>query len=973
MKRILIVVFIGFNILLLFGVGGLLALWEFHPIPPGGALYRIQDTTEQWRLALTPSLARRAEISMDLAERRLANLAKAQSDKRVDAAALAVGNALDEAARHVGRVPKTRQAPLWERFDGLLEKTEIVVQGLQAVEARASIATLAHRIDALLIAASSEELLAVAPPSNSLRDALAIPFLSGEVEHSAYPLTGAHRDIECEACHREGKYAGTSNECSLCHELPDNPLYANHFDGACADCHIVDHWEPYRFDHAEVVECQSCHADHTPRDHYALGKPGMDRWAASLAPNVPHELASGQMGDACLLCHSSTEDWEQISFEHEDLTDCESCHRADTPFRHYEGLCADCHGTQDWQMIEYDHVNADQCRSCHLDDTPPQHYSRGESSLLYAAWLPGRATRPLLAGLQAPASCSNCHLDTEDWNMVSFDHSGYADCASCHAPADLPADHYAGQCSDCHDRVAWEHSFFSHAGYTDCESCHVPDDVPLAHFDGLCASCHSTDNWSAILFEHGDDSNCERCHAAELPTRHYDGACATCHQVTDWELALIAHDDTMDCASCHSQVDHYAGQCSECHTVTDWNNVRFAHDGRRDCVTCHSEDIPRGHNDTRCAKCHSTYDWGSGNPNHIGSVNCETCHSAPSGHYPGECSTCHSTATWLETLIVHTPSSDCVSCHAAPVGHYGGQCSSCHSLTDWQVTAVDHSGLVDCALCHAAPAGHYGGQCSQCHNTDNWDVIAIDHGGLVDCASCHEAPAGHYGGQCSECHNTDNWQVAVFSHDDLADCTSCHEAPDGHYTGECSACHNTTSWLVEEFSHDGLVDCVSCHPAPTGHWTGVCSKCHNTSSWSDYKFDHTGFTSCNSCHSADRPANHPRGQCSKCHTVWSWDAIATTAPTPTATQAPADEPVVPAAIETPEEELPGDLPTATEEPKVVESPAPTVAPIAVAPVATPTPTIAAPLPVAPAPTPVPAADTPTPTSTVELPEPAAMP
>ncbi len=234
MKKLLIAFFIGLNILLLAGIGGLLALWELHPIPPGGACYRMQDAVEQGRIRLTPNLVRRAELAMDLTERRLADLTQAEKPAQLDAAALAVGDALDTAARHIGRAPKTRQVPLWKRLHALLEETETVVRGIRQAEARASVATLAHRVETLQAASSTGEWM-VAAPDNSLSDALAIPFLGTEIKHSSYPLTGAHRDVECEACHRDGKYVGTFTECSLCHELPDDPLYVDHFDGACAD------------------------------------------------------------------------------------------------------------------------------------------------------------------------------------------------------------------------------------------------------------------------------------------------------------------------------------------------------------------------------------------------------------------------------------------------------------------------------------------------------------------------------------------------------------------------------------------------------------------------------------------------------------------------------------------------------------------------------------------------------------------
>jgi hypothetical protein len=41
---------------------------------------------------------------------------------------------------------------------------------------------------------------------------------------SAFKLDGAHANVECESCHKNGVYKGTPKECVACHAEPDEHL-----------------------------------------------------------------------------------------------------------------------------------------------------------------------------------------------------------------------------------------------------------------------------------------------------------------------------------------------------------------------------------------------------------------------------------------------------------------------------------------------------------------------------------------------------------------------------------------------------------------------------------------------------------------------------------------------------------------------------------------------------------------------------
>jgi hypothetical protein len=88
-------------------------------------------------------------------------------------------------------------------------------------------------------------------------------------DHSqtAFPLTGAHQQVACSACHREGVFENIPSGCAECHADP--PFHAGLFGLECADCHTTESWSPARFegahlfplDHGEggAVECRVCH------------------------------------------------------------------------------------------------------------------------------------------------------------------------------------------------------------------------------------------------------------------------------------------------------------------------------------------------------------------------------------------------------------------------------------------------------------------------------------------------------------------------------------------------------------------------------------------------------------------------------------------------------------------------------------------------------------------------------------------
>lgn len=97
-------------------------------------------------------------------------------------------------------------------------------------------------------------------------------------DHSktAFPLTGAHRAVACEACHKAAAgttqivFKGTAQECEACHVDVHGGQFTKNSRTPCASCHSTGRWKPSTFDHDKRthfplqgghanVACAECH------------------------------------------------------------------------------------------------------------------------------------------------------------------------------------------------------------------------------------------------------------------------------------------------------------------------------------------------------------------------------------------------------------------------------------------------------------------------------------------------------------------------------------------------------------------------------------------------------------------------------------------------------------------------------------------------------------------------------------------
>ncbi len=218
-----ITIFIAANLAILVLVLGLFTLEANYPFQPSQGGYNLQHSVEQTRLYLAKRAGGQTDYGLELAERRLADLAMASDSQQVEAASAAFALALDQTGLTQASSPGGAQGELQERFEQFLTQADYVIAAVAAESADPSIAALDRQLHDLQARAEEEPLQmaqakpAAPPPVPARIDAVAISFLGEEVEHELLPLMSGHDGLECESCHTDGIYKGTSEACSTCH------------------------------------------------------------------------------------------------------------------------------------------------------------------------------------------------------------------------------------------------------------------------------------------------------------------------------------------------------------------------------------------------------------------------------------------------------------------------------------------------------------------------------------------------------------------------------------------------------------------------------------------------------------------------------------------------------------------------------------------------------------------------------------
>ena len=142
-----------------------------------------------------------------------------------------------------------------------------------------------------------------------------------EFDHGAttFPLTGAHRTVDCLSCHGDG-YTNTPTDCIACHQddydaTTEPGHFAAGFPTSCVDCHGTSAWTPADWDHDRLFPI------YTGRHN--------DEWNTCADCHV---TASDFQVFECIFCH-----------EHDNETDLNGRHREVGDYQYLSSACFDCH------------------------------------------------------------------------------------------------------------------------------------------------------------------------------------------------------------------------------------------------------------------------------------------------------------------------------------------------------------------------------------------------------------------------------------------------------------------------------------------------------------------------------------------------------------------------------------------------------------------------------------------------------
>ncbi|HEY3296100.1 MAG TPA: hypothetical protein VGL38_11745 [bacterium] len=726
-----------------------------------------------------------------------------------------------------------------------------------------------------------------------------------------FALTGVHANVDCEACHATGQYAGVSTNCGSCHlaayqSAADPNHVAAGFSMDCSQCHSVTtvKWQNASFNHAlsgfvltgqhARATCGDCHTVNGQVRYSGIGTDCYNCHQANFQSATNPDHAAGNFGHNCGVCHS-TNGWSPASFDHNlarfTLTgahtsvECTACHTVNGQPR-YTGTPSDCY-------------------TCHQtnfqNSTNPNHVTGN-----------------------FPHECTQCHT-TAAWQPATFDHNL--------STFPLTGAHVNTQCAQCHTNGQFANT------PTACYSCHQtnfqnstnPNHV-TGNFPHECAQCHGTGGWSPATFDHSLST-------FPLTGRHVQASCTDCHVNGQFTGTPT------DCFSCHqtnfqnsTNPNHVTGnfphECAQCHTTAGWSPASFDHSQSTfpltgahvnvQCAQCHVNG-QFANTPTDCYSCHTADFNGANNPGHA------------SQNFPHDCRVCHNTVGWQPSTFDHQTSAfpltgrhrqtGCTQCHVN--GQYVGTptaCYSCHQ-SDYQ-RAENHV------------AQGYPHDCTQCHTTNGWDNGNFNHANTgfplngrhttQQCASCHangnfvNTPSecvachrdayegafnpphvqGQFSQQCHRCHVAGGWQPSTFAHSSTGyelsgahvalACRSCHQSgpynrtPQDCYTchlanyqgvtdpnhvsnqfdHNCLTCHSNTAWTPATFNHNNTP-----FPLTGAHQTTACNLCHAGGHY------HGTPTDCFSCHQTDfqnvTDPNHVSNQfdhnCLTCHSTTAWN------------------------------------------------------------------------------------------------------
>ena len=725
---------------------------------------------------------------------------------------------------------------------------------------------------------------------------------------TAFPLTGAHLDVDCLQCHSSG-FEGTPTDCAACHQMDHtnsvNPSHTNlGLSNDCISCHTIEpDWEPATFDihddfyplngaHALIAnDCVTCHnGDYNNTPNTCVGCHQAD-YDNAMNPN--HQ-ASG-FGTDCIECHSE-DSWTPAMFDHDlqyfpiysgshegEWNDCVDCHinpsnfaiftcigchlNPETDDNHmgvggyiYEdNACLACHPTGEANVI-FDHnttafaltgahtdVDCLQCHSSGFEGTPTDCAACHQMDHT-------NAVNPSHTNLGLSNDCISCHTTDPDWEPATFDiHDDYYPLNGAHALI-------ANDCVTCHN------GDYNNTPST-CIGCHQMEYDNTTNpnhqdsgFGTECIDCHNEDAWTPAMFDHdtqffpiysgsheGEWNDCIDCHTD--PNNFAVFTCIGCHinpETDDDHIGVggYIYEDNA-CLSCHPTGDALGGIN---HDLTNFP-LTGAHIGL-DCLDCHSSGYQG--TPTECVACHQMDYDNSANPNHqsLGlSSECIDCHTTDPGWEPAtfDIHDNYYPLTGEHAVIAN----ECALCHNGDYNNTPNTCVGCHQMDYDNSTNPDHQNLgipISCDDCHTIEPDWMPAT-FDIH--DNYYPLNGAHAVIAnDCVLCHNGDYNNTPNTCVGCHQAD------------FDGTTNPDHNDANFSTDCLDCHDESAWIPSTYDHSfyplngahAPLDCNSCHSGGYMGTPNTCIGCHQADFDGAMNPDHAsaGFpTDCLDCHNED--------------------------------------------------------------------------------------------------------------------------
>ncbi len=338
------------------------------------------------------------------------------------------------------------------------------------------------------------------------------------VSDSAYSEFTGLSFGKCVSCHTDPHQSKLGDDCLKCHSQKAwSP--ASGFDHSSTKFALTGK-------HKSVL-CEKCHKS-VGAQKVSSGKSGKveDAFAAykglefGTCESCHTDVHQAKLGKDCQSCHK-TNGWNSLksnSFDHG---------KTEYPLlgKHKAVKCQSCHktGVKDAKTLKSEH-----CTDCHSDTHKGQFADRSdggacESCHTVSGFAPSQFTIERhnqesafkLAGAHLAQPCPICHVTPKKGKgakvmKFSFEKT---DCVACHS------DIHFGQftvtspekgCVDCHGADAWQELVFDH----NRDSKYV---LEGAHAQTLCQNCHKTEKRKGKRFVRYRplDSACKSCHSLE--------------------------------------------------------------------------------------------------------------------------------------------------------------------------------------------------------------------------------------------------------------------------------------------------------------------------------------------------------------------------------------------------------------------------------------------------------------------------